>query len=55
MSPCDWCEVRFLAMSFIALVGLWHIYLVRVPRDWQQWPDETRKRIRQYMKRKNKR
>ena len=50
MTPCDWCEVRFFVMSCIALVGLWHVYLMRVPRTWRRWEDESFERIRMFAK-----
>lgn len=55
MNPGDWCELRFLAMSVIALIGLWHIYLVRAPARYRRWEDEPMERIRQFFKVKIKR
>ena len=49
LTPCDWCEVRFLVMSGIALVGIWHIYLVRVPKQWRRWEEEAFGRVRTYL------
>jgi len=53
MQQVNECEVRFLIMSFIALFGLWHIYIVRA-QSVKSGARRFYKKTRMFLKRKAK-